>query len=137
MWFFEFWGPHKTDFLYIFHSLLCWILQYVQDEALSQHGGMPWKSDILWKIFIYYLMFYVHSFVLSGICVISDEILEKHSIWLRWSFRNQIYAKPGDTVECVCVNFDIVDRCHFIHSMKPVGKGNWRILFVYKPMAKM
>nr|XP_036861967.1 complement factor H isoform X3 [Manis javanica] len=35
-------------------------------------------------------------------CIISEEIMEKHNIQLRWLYQKKIYSKTDDTVEFVC-----------------------------------
>uniref|UniRef100_A0A8C0LV71 Sushi domain-containing protein n=1 Tax=Canis lupus familiaris TaxID=9615 RepID=A0A8C0LV71_CANLF len=35
-------------------------------------------------------------------CVISEEIMEKHNIHLRWIHEKKFYSKTGDTIEFIC-----------------------------------
>ncbi|XP_014649627.1 PREDICTED: complement factor H-related protein 2-like, partial [Ceratotherium simum simum] len=35
-------------------------------------------------------------------CVISEEMMEKHKIELRWSYDKKLYSETGDTVEFTC-----------------------------------
>lgn len=48
-------------------------------------------------------MSYVHVLP-SEACIISEEILEKHNIQLRWSSRKKLYARTKDIVEFTCKN---------------------------------
>ena len=41
-------------------------------------------------------------FVLSDACVVSEEIMEKHNIQLRWSHEKKFYSRTGDTIEFTC-----------------------------------
>ncbi|XP_057364155.1 complement factor H-related protein 2-like isoform X1 [Manis pentadactyla] len=37
-------------------------------------------------------------------CIISEEIMEKHNIQLRWSFQKKLYGKTKDIIEFTCKN---------------------------------
>lgn len=41
-------------------------------------------------------------FVLSDACVISEEIMEKHNIQLRWRHEKKFYSRTGDIIEFMC-----------------------------------
>lgn len=47
-------------------------------------------------------MFYVHFFILSDACVISEEVMDRHNIQLRWRHEKKFYSKTGDIIEFVC-----------------------------------
>nr|XP_040134479.1 complement factor H-like [Ictidomys tridecemlineatus] len=55
----------------------------------------------LGKRLISNLIYYTHLFF-SDACVISEEIMERYHITLRWKEHQKLYSSSGDTVEFVC-----------------------------------
>lgn len=41
-------------------------------------------------------------FLTSDACIISEEMMEKHNIELRWKSDKKLYSKTDDTVEFKC-----------------------------------
>lgn len=46
---------------------------------------------------------FLFIFLLSGACVITEEIMEKHNITLKSGEKQKVYAETGDVVEFKCM----------------------------------
>uniref|UniRef100_G1S8U7 Complement factor H related 2 n=1 Tax=Nomascus leucogenys TaxID=61853 RepID=G1S8U7_NOMLE len=55
-------------------------------------------------------------------CVISQEIMEKYSITLKWTNQQKLYARTGDIVEFVCKSGYHPTKSHSFRAMCQNGK---------------
>ena len=74
-------------------------MERFEEEFMDQSS---WNPEILKKIFAYYSKVHVYFFLTLEACVISEEIVKKHHIQLRWKHDTNLYSKTEDNIVFMC-----------------------------------